>query len=255
MGLPRDNFRVGPEAVMGIEINTYAAELARLTVWITELQWQLHKGLGLKRRPILDRLDGIARADALITQSGKDSAWPEADVVVGNPPFLGGKRMRKSLGDDYVDRLFAALPAACLRKPILLPIGSPRPGSACARVGLSARAWSGPTRCAAGANRRVLDTIVKDGRIFDAWDDEPWVIKGVAVRVSLICFSADAEEQQPQLDGKLVERIGSDLTASKSDLTDGETADGEPRAAFMGDTKGGGFDVPGDWRGNGCNYR
>ena len=80
---------------MGIEINGYAAELARLTVWITELQWQLHKGMGLTRRPILDKLDGIARADALITQSGKDSAWPEADVVVGNPPFLGGKLMRK----------------------------------------------------------------------------------------------------------------------------------------------------------------
>jgi restriction-modification enzyme MmeI-like protein len=46
MGLPLDDPRVprvGPEAVMGIEINGYAAELARLTVWITELQWQLRK--------------------------------------------------------------------------------------------------------------------------------------------------------------------------------------------------------------------
>ena len=83
--------------MLGIEINAYAAELARLTVWITELQWQLRKGLGLKRRPILDKLDGIVRADALITPSGRDSEWPEADVVVGNPPFLGGKLMRKSL--------------------------------------------------------------------------------------------------------------------------------------------------------------
>jgi type II restriction/modification system DNA methylase subunit YeeA len=41
MGPPPDEFRVGPEAVLGIEINGYAAELARLTVWITELQWQL----------------------------------------------------------------------------------------------------------------------------------------------------------------------------------------------------------------------
>ncbi len=93
---------------MGIEVNSYAAELARLTVWITELQWQVQKGLGITRRPILDKLDGIVRADALITQTGKNSAWPEADVVVGNPPFLGGKMMRKSLGDAYVDRLFAA---------------------------------------------------------------------------------------------------------------------------------------------------
>jgi hypothetical protein len=61
MGLPPDNFRVGPEAVMGIEINGYAAELARLTVWITELQWQLRKGLGLTRRPILDKTGSCER--------------------------------------------------------------------------------------------------------------------------------------------------------------------------------------------------
>ncbi len=35
MGLPLDNFRVGPEAVMGIEIIGCAAELARQTEWIT----------------------------------------------------------------------------------------------------------------------------------------------------------------------------------------------------------------------------
>jgi N-6 DNA Methylase len=132
MGLPLDNPRVGPEAMMGIEVNAYAAELARLTVWITELQWQLRKGLGLTRRPILDKLDGIVRADALITQSGKDNAWPEADVVVGNPPFLGGKRMRKS----WVTIMSTGcLPsrAGCRRKPILSRTGSPKPGSGCAR--------------------------------------------------------------------------------------------------------------------------
>jgi len=28
--------------------------------------------------------------------------------VIGNPPFLGGKRLRYELGDGYVDNLFAA---------------------------------------------------------------------------------------------------------------------------------------------------
>ena len=69
-----------------------------------------------------------------------------------------------------------------------------------------------------GANRRVLDQIVREGSIFDAWDDEPWVIKGAAVRVSLICFSNTETEQQAQLDGRPVARIGSDLTASRSRL-------------------------------------
>jgi type II restriction/modification system DNA methylase subunit YeeA len=108
MGLPPDEFRIGPEAVLGIEINGYAAELARLTVWITELQWQLRKGLGLTRRPILDRLDGIVRADALLTPSGQERQWPRANVVIGNPPFLGGKWMLDTLGSEYARTLRAA---------------------------------------------------------------------------------------------------------------------------------------------------
>jgi hypothetical protein len=95
IGLPPDNFRVGPEAVMGIEVNAYAAELARLTVWITELQWQLRKSLGLTRRPILDKLDNIVRADALITQSGKSSGWPDAD-----PRVLPDSRVNVVARDD-----------------------------------------------------------------------------------------------------------------------------------------------------------
>ena len=33
--------------------------------------------------------------------------WPEADVIVGIPRFLGGKRLRAELQDSYVDDLFA----------------------------------------------------------------------------------------------------------------------------------------------------
>ena len=35
-----------------------------------------------------------------------EADWPDATVIVGNPPFLGGKLMRSNLGDDYVDALF-----------------------------------------------------------------------------------------------------------------------------------------------------
>ena len=31
--------------------------------------------------------------------------WPQADYIVGNPPFLGNKRMREGLGDGYVEAL------------------------------------------------------------------------------------------------------------------------------------------------------
>jgi SAM-dependent methyltransferase len=36
--------------------------------------------------------------------------WPQADFIVGNPPFLGSQRMREDLGDGYTETLRAAYP-------------------------------------------------------------------------------------------------------------------------------------------------
>jgi len=38
----------------------------------------------------------------------RQAEWPEADFIVGNPPYIGNKRMRRSLGDGYVDALRTA---------------------------------------------------------------------------------------------------------------------------------------------------
>jgi type II restriction/modification system DNA methylase subunit YeeA len=53
MGLHREFPQVGPASVRGIEINTYAAELARVSVWIGEIQWMRRNGFGVSDRPIL----------------------------------------------------------------------------------------------------------------------------------------------------------------------------------------------------------
>lgn len=42
--------------------------------------------------------------------SAKPRAWPKADFIVGNPPFIGASRMREALGDGYVETLWAAYP-------------------------------------------------------------------------------------------------------------------------------------------------
>ncbi len=93
---------VGPENVLGIELNSYAAELARVVVWIGEIQWMLSNGHAYLRDPILRPLDNIECHDAILDLSDPDEpverGWPAADVIVGNPPFLGGKLMRASLG-------------------------------------------------------------------------------------------------------------------------------------------------------------
>jgi hypothetical protein len=101
--------RIGPEAVLGIEINAYAAELARVTIWIGEIQWMLRHGLGYARDPILRPPDHIETRDALLDLTDpthpREAEWPAAEFIVGNPPFLGDKLMRRGLTDDYVDTL------------------------------------------------------------------------------------------------------------------------------------------------------
>ncbi|HEV2335745.1 MAG TPA: DNA methyltransferase [Stellaceae bacterium] len=244
MGLPPDDFRVGPEAVLGIEINPYAAELARLTVWITELQWQLRKGLAFTRRPILDKLDGIVRADALITQSGNEREWPEADVVVGNPPFLGGKRMRNSLGDVYVKRLFAVFAGRVPAEADLVAYWFAK-ASDRMRQGRVKRAGLVATQAIRrGASRSVLDRIAQEATIYDAWADEPWVVRGAAVRVSLICFGINAPTVS-RLDGHAVPEIHSDLSGEGIDLTSATHLEENSSVCFQGPVKVGSFDVSG----------
>jgi SAM-dependent methyltransferase len=88
----------------GMDTDPFAVELARVTLMIARKV--AHDRLGLTEQELpLDNLDkNIVQADALFTP------WPEADAIVGNPPFLGGKHMRLNLGDDYIDRVFARFP-------------------------------------------------------------------------------------------------------------------------------------------------
>ena len=103
-----------------------------------------------------------------------------------------------------------------------------------------------------GANRRALQAATEGRTVFDAWSDEPWVIDGAAVRVSLVCFSRADDEHtaETRLDGEAVDEIHSDLTAKRGgvgiDLTRAESVSANSGVAFMGDTKGGPFDIPGD---------
>ena len=88
---------VGPHQVFGIERDPYAHELAQVLVWIGYLQWMNQNGFGSPADPVLGSMENVVELDAIL---GTDEAgyyepeWPEADVVVGNPPFLGSRRMR-----------------------------------------------------------------------------------------------------------------------------------------------------------------
>ena len=123
MGLPRNFPAVGPANVRGIEINAYAAELARVSVWIGEIQWMRRNGFNELRDPILKPLETIECRDAILTPEGGEPEWPATNVVIGKPPFLGGKLLNAHLGEDYVSGSGYAQ-AACRRKPTSSATGS-----------------------------------------------------------------------------------------------------------------------------------
>ena len=73
-----------------------------------------------------------------------------------------------------------------------------------------------------------------------------WVVDGAAVRVSLICFGAERAGLVRHLDGSKTPRINADLTAAGADITRATRLAGNRSVAFIGGTKKGSFDVPGD---------
>jgi hypothetical protein len=232
IGLPSDPPRIGPQNVLGLEIDPYAAELARLTVWITELQWEIRNGFPIKRSPVLGALDGIMRRDALLNPDYSRAEWPVADVVIGNPPFVGGKLLRTRLTDERVERLFAAYAGLVPAEADLVTywFASAWEGIKAGRHKRAGLVATNSIR--GGASRRILSRISREGAIFEAWDDETWVVDGAAVRVSLICFAREAPSEGVRLDGRPVQRINPDLTETV-DLTLAKPLKENHGVAFM----------------------
>jgi type II restriction/modification system DNA methylase subunit YeeA len=236
--------RVHLKAVRGIEIERYAAELARLTLWIGYLQWVLKKADQPPLDPVLSALDQIENRDALLNSDGSEAEWPPADVIIGNPPFLGGKRLRDSLGDASVERLFAAYKGRVPAEADLVAYWVEKgwrevQAGRVDRVGLVTT-----NSIRGGANRRTLDPICDAEAMWEAWPDEPWVLDGAAVRVSMLGYGRGYVGRN--LDGHGVSKINSDLTSSSVDLTKALRLKQNSGVAFMGDSKGGAFDVPGE---------
>ncbi|MEM7675551.1 MAG: DNA methyltransferase, partial [Myxococcota bacterium] len=250
MGLPRRFPEIGPEAVRGIELSPYAAELARVSVWIGEIQWMLKNGFAASTEPILKPLDTIENRDALLTQTDDgawvEAEWPAANAIVGNPPFIGDKLMVGELGEDYTANLRATYAGKVAGGADLVLYWVSK-GLDAIDAGRAERAGFVTTNSVrGGANRRVLDRIADGPGFVAAYSDEPWTVEGAALRVSLLVYGARAEGEALTLNGVPVARINADLTGAETDLTRVCPLDENAHTAFVGDQKSGAFDVSGD---------
>ncbi len=238
---------VSPEQLYGIETSPYAHELAQVVVWIGYLQWTVDNGFGTRGEPILGPMTNIREMDALIERAEdgtlREPEWPEADVIVGNPPFLGGSRTRRELGDEYVSNLWGMYEARVPSGADLVCYWFERAREQI-QAGRTKRAGLLATNSIrGGSNRRVLERIKNTGNIFFAESDHPWVQAGAAVRVSMVGFD-DGSESNRILDRAPVAAITSDLSG-ELDISTARPLKENANIGFRGNQKGGPFDVSG----------
>jgi type II restriction/modification system DNA methylase subunit YeeA len=234
-----------PGQLFGIEIDFYAHEIASIVVWIGFLQWKHDHGVKDDKEPLLKVLDNIERGDAILRYDEQrkpyEPTWPQVDYIVGNPPFLGGKLLRRELGDKYIDDLFDIYKGRVKAESDLVVYWFEEARhqlelKEVARVGLLAtQAIRG------GANRNVLERIQQTGKIFWAWSDRNWLLEGATVHVSMVGFD-NGDEGTLLLDGVAVDSINADLTTGSNTASAQRLKENEG-ICFMGTTKVGAFDI------------
>jgi type II restriction/modification system DNA methylase subunit YeeA len=239
LGLPRGFPRVGPENVLGIELNPYAAELARVSVWIGEIQWMRRNGFDAARNPILRPLDTIECRDAVLAENGTRAEWPAADVVVGNPPFLGAAKHLRELGDLYTAEMRAAYKGIVPESADLVCYWFAQCFAAGDKLMAAGLVASNSIR--SSSSNVPVQAFATRFPLFSAWSDLPWVVEGAAVRVSVVCGSSTLPKQI-SLDGKSVDYLPPDL---KEQSFAPYRIPSQKSIIFRGPPKIGPFDVPG----------
>lgn len=245
-----------PAQLYGIELDFYAHEIASAVVWIGLLQWKRDHSYNDQPKPILHKLANIEHENAILRYDASaiseewpkgqpsEPKWKEVEYIVGNPPFLGGNRVRQKLGDDDMNAIQylyrGRVPAGAdlvtywferARTEIEL-----QPNT---RAGLIAT-----QSIRGGVNRRVLDRINETGDIFLGWSDREWMLDGALVHVSIVAFDSGTASEK-FLNGTQVKRINADLT-SLLDVTKAARLPENRNLCLRALEKGGPFDISDD---------
>jgi type II restriction/modification system DNA methylase subunit YeeA len=248
LGLGLRVIHCGPTNVKGIEINPYAAELARTAIWIGNIQWLRRNGFEARKEPVLENLDAIECRDALVTKkedgSYEEAQWPEAEFIVGNPPFLGAKWMLDDLGVSYTGILRDTFGERIPSTADLVTYWFDKARIAIERSESKSAGLVATNMIRGLGSRPVVSRLTESCQIFEAWSDEPWVVDGADVRISIVCFQ-NHRASSARLDGAIVKEIFDDLTSGNSNLTAAKTLQNNINVAIRGIERGGAFDVAG----------
>jgi type II restriction/modification system DNA methylase subunit YeeA len=178
---------VTPKQFYGMDINPFAVELARVTLMIARKVAIDRFNLTEASLP-LDTLDSnIICADALFTD------WQKADAIIGNPPFLGGKKLRTELGDEYAERIYQKFPDV-QGQPDFCVFWFRKAAENLGELGRAGLVGTNSISQVSG-RKASLDYVVKQGGfIHEAISTQPW--SGEAnVHVSIVNWSKERPKE------------------------------------------------------------
>lgn len=213
--------RIGPHQFHGLELNPRAAKIAELVLWIGWLRNRLKDDPEAIPEPVLQRgasinfgLHGGYDAVLLRKETGEPDfanptmpPWPEAEFIVGNPPFIGGKDIRRNLGGDYAEALWKANARVPKSADFVMQWWDraahtlAAPESPLVRFGFVTTNSITQT-----FSRRVIENYLKDGQLslLLAISDHPWTKASkdaAAVRIAMSVATRGT------VDGQLVEIV------------------------------------------------
>ncbi|UOQ82460.1 class I SAM-dependent DNA methyltransferase [Hymenobacter sp. 5414T-23] len=198
--------------------------------------------------------DETARTPVLDYPNPKPAEWPTADFIVGNPPFLGDKAMRSSLGDGYVEALRKAYKGTVPESADLVMYWWYNAARAVQNNHTERFGFITTNSITQSFNRRITQPFLEDAAkplsLIFAIPDHPWVdaANGASVRIAMTAavagdvsgtlFSVEAEK--PEDDGSSdVElavqegKINADLTVG-ADLNQAQTLKANAGLANVG---------------------
>jgi len=234
----------------GLDIKPFAVELAKVTLMIAkELTWLgAREDHDNKYKPLpLDNLDNnILCEDALLNPDGSQRQWPEADAIIGNPPYQSKNKMQQEFGVEYIENLHKAYPEVPGRADFCVywfykAHQNLKPNHFAGLVGTNTIRQN-------YSREGSLDYIVKNGgTIINAVSSEKWMGEA-AVFVSIVCWTKGQftkektlyyYDNHSQLFSAVMPIISSSLSL-KSDVTLAKTlrCNKEPKKVFQGQTHG-----------------
>jgi hypothetical protein len=208
----------------GIEIDPFAVQLARVTLWMGHKLAVDELGLDETVLPLVD-MSGIRRGDALRLD------WPRTDAIISNPPYHGSQRLRGELGNDYVEWLKSEFGIGVKDYAVYWFRKAHERLESGGRAGLVATNSISQNRNRAPSLQWIRDT---GGVIVNAVSKQPWPGDAV-VNVSIVNWVKEpGDHAKPVLDGLVVERINAALRSQDVDIGGAHRLSGNRRHSFQG---------------------